>query len=575
LSNCTRLQALDSYYSSLQVTHWKDLPKTKSNDIISETHNVDYNSTLCDDISSTSDYESTCDSDSDSMSDTFDMNGEIDKESSNKHSDYYKLLVFLDDHPQCETHKVQLLHNCNAKVPDFVGGVLPRCDKGNQEDYCMTMLTLFKPWRIGTDLKSRVNTWSSAFETHQFSDCQKEIMINFNLRYECNDARDDFASQRKSKRQTSNDWPFDLNDDVLTDVEDNFDGILLPDNIDFQDGDSWMNLAADDKSSRLQVERMMAAEDMLQCNGLVDSKFEDKNIIKSLPIIENATQSGNYWQNLLKKQKEHILQERIGQATSAQEKSQAYISNTVNKVKVIDQSYFEKSFKAYAPEDQALIQTTVTVHTLNNEQTRAFCIIANHATLVKPPQLKMYLGGMAGTGKSQVIKALMYFFKERNQSYRFMCMAPTGSAASLIGGSTYHSVLGINPYREKTDQLTSLNDVRYTLKYVDYIFMDEISMIDCTNLYNISKQMCKALDDEFNPFGGKNMIFTGDFAQLPPVSTGKALYSNTVTSVLHTTQSYAEQEAALSKAIWHQFTTAVILRENMRQRSQSVDDAKL
>jgi len=34
------------------------------------------------------------------------------------------------------------------------------------------------------------------------------------------------------------------------------------------------------------------------------------------------------------------------------------------------------------------------------------------------------------------------------------------------------------------------------------------------------------------------------------------------------------QESAIGKALWHQVTTVVILRENMRQKSQSPEDAK-
>ena len=48
---------------------------------------------------------------------------------------------------------------------------------------------------------------------------------------------------------------------------------------------------------------------------------------------------------------------------------------------------------------------------LNTDQERAFCIIANHASTEKPEQLLMYIGGMAGTGKSQVIKAQTAFFE--------------------------------------------------------------------------------------------------------------------------------------------------------------------
>ena len=55
----------------------------------------------------------------------------------------------------------------------------------------------------------------------------------------------------------------------------------------------------------------------------------------------------------------------------------------------------------------------------------------------------MYLGSMGGTGKSQVIKSLMHFFKSRNESHRFVVLAPTGTAAALLQGSTYHSFLGV------------------------------------------------------------------------------------------------------------------------------------
>ena len=78
-----------------------------------------------------------------------------------------------------------------------------------------------------------------------------------------------------------------------------------------------------------------------------------------------------------------------------------------------------------------MIDSVIKKFDLNSEQERAFRIVANHATIDNPTQLKMYLGGMGGTGKSQVLKALMEFFKERNESYRIMILASTGSAAAL------------------------------------------------------------------------------------------------------------------------------------------------
>jgi hypothetical protein len=50
--------------------------------------------------------------------------------------------------------------------------------------------------------------------------------------------------------------------------------------------------------------------------------------------------------------------------------------------------------------EQNIINNTVSDFSLNNEQEISFRIIANHASTEKPEQLIMYIGGMAGTGKS-------------------------------------------------------------------------------------------------------------------------------------------------------------------------------
>ena len=52
---------------------------------------------------------------------------------------------------------------------------------------------------------------------------------------------------------------------------------------------------------------------------------------------------------------------------------------------------------------------------MNTEQERAFRIIANYTVSKNPEQLQMYLGGMGGTGKTQVISvaaALSWHFQK-------------------------------------------------------------------------------------------------------------------------------------------------------------------
>ncbi|KAF6759528.1 hypothetical protein DFP72DRAFT_792369, partial [Ephemerocybe angulata] len=74
------------------------------------------------------------------------------------------------------------------------------------------------------------------------------------------------------------------------------------------------------------------------------------------------------------------------------------------------------------------------------------------------------------------------------------------------------------------------------------------------------------------PFGGLNVILSGDFAQLPPVN-GNALYSRNVSMHQEARQKPWEQENTIGKHIWLQFTTVVILTENMRQIDDSPEEA--
>ncbi|KDR67900.1 hypothetical protein GALMADRAFT_41660, partial [Galerina marginata CBS 339.88] len=63
-------------------------------------------------------------------------------------------------------------------------------------------------------------------------------------------------------------------------------------------------------------------------------------------------------------------------------------------------------------------------------------------------------------------------------------------------------------------------------------------------MYKISAQLSKALNAFDLPFGGINIIFAGDFAQLPPVA-GSSLFSQGVGTQLHSGLSLSGQEAAI------------------------------
>ncbi|KAF9031157.1 hypothetical protein BJ165DRAFT_1319745, partial [Panaeolus papilionaceus] len=135
--------------------------------------------------------------------------------------------------------------------------------------------------------------------------------------------------------------------------------------------------------------------------------------------------------------------------------------------------YLQKTFNGATADGQKYAELSIKEFQLNKEQERAFRIIANHANCTNPEQLQMYIGGMGGTGKSQILKSLIQFFEKRDEKYRFITVAPTGSAAALLGGSTYHSAFGINS--RMSDR--QLGPIKARLIGVEYIFLDEVSML--------------------------------------------------------------------------------------------------
>ncbi|KAF9539142.1 hypothetical protein CPC08DRAFT_651261, partial [Agrocybe pediades] len=156
--------------------------------------------------------------------------------------------------------------------------------------------------------------------------------------------------------------------------------------------------------------------------------------------------------------------------------------------------YFRCNFKAQQEEMANHAEDIVKMFSLNEEQERAFRIIVNHSSCAALEQLKMYLGGMGGTRKTQVIKALIELFKRKNQLHHFIVLGPTGTAAALLNGSMYHSALGIHMKSNKEAEMVStstnlIHDLREKLAGVQYIFLDEVSMVACHKLYAISARL--------------------------------------------------------------------------------------
>ena len=488
-----------------------------------------------------------------------------------KKVDLHGKYAFLQNHPLHETHQISISKS-KVLVPNFAGGSLPRCDRGDREYYCTTMLTLFKPWRHGKNLKEDDQSWDEAFTDYKFTLRQTELMKFFNIRYECNDARDDYSKLLKQKNATDGVFPRWFS----SDDNDNFDDDSYNDGSDFavheeHEEDQYTFVG---KKGQQRMEQMAEIQKIVTSAGWLD-QCPDGPPSMDFAEIEPEELPPSQWDAAVQEKRQQVLAER-NKALPAQSGKKSGKDPNQNDVRIVDRSYLQKNFKAQSETAQKLIEDVVEKFELTSEQERAFRIIANHAVAPGSEQLIMYVGGMGGTGKSQVIKALMDLFKARNESHRFVVLAPTGTAAALLQGSTYHSFLGV-PIEGQTalrNETTNNAQVKARLDGVEYIFLDEVSMVSCDDNYKISSQLAKALNEFDLPYGGVNMIFSGDFAQLPPVF-GSPLYSGTVGTQLMSRMTVQGQKAAIGKALWHQVTTVVILRKNMRQRTQTAQDAKM
>ena len=131
----------------------------------------------------------------------------------------------------------------------------------------------------------------------------------------------------------------------------------------------------------------------------------------------------------------------------------------------------------------------------------------------------VFLTGMSGTGKSLIIKL---FYDKYKNSKNIGMTSTTGTSAILIGGTTLHSFLGIGLGKDMVESLyLKIKKKSYMLKRwceLDTIIIDEISMLS-PELFDKLELLARKLRYNERPFGGIQLILTGDFLQIPCIGT--------------------------------------------------------
>jgi ATP-dependent DNA helicase PIF1 len=193
----------------------------------------------------------------------------------------------------------------------------------------------------------------------------------------------------------------------------------------------------------------------------------------------------------------------------------------------------------------------MTLPNLTEEQQKAFDAIVQGKSI--------FITGPGGTGKSFLLKYLYHHIPERTGKY-IDITALTGCAALLIGrfAKTVHSWAGIGLGRDPAPSLAvSIKRSGKCLRRwlgADILVIDEVSMMTCELLEKLD-MIAKIIRRNEKPMGGIQMVFVGDFYQLPPVSKEKELpfesplWKEIIQETIALTQILRQEDLAFQKIL--------------------------
>ena len=137
--------------------------------------------------------------------------------------------------------------------------------------------------------------------------------------------------------------------------------------------------------------------------------------------------------------------------------------------------------------------------------------------------LFLFLSRNAGTGKSYLLRLMIDAVKvvkakagDDLTKPPLIVMAPTATAAFIIGGKTIDSVLGFLPGDANSYSRPSsskLATMKYTFEDVSLVICDEASMVGCNKLLKINYRLQELFDGARSKqyMGGVSFIASGKY----------------------------------------------------------------
>jgi ATP-dependent exoDNAse (exonuclease V) alpha subunit len=183
------------------------------------------------------------------------------------------------------------------------------------------------------------------------------------------------------------------------------------------------------------------------------------------------------------------------------------------------------------------------------------------------------LTGAAGSGKTYVLN--QYIQRARRKGKSVAVTATTGLAATHLNGTTIHSWSGIGVHSEFDKSLTNkLGKTRQEIiNKADILIIDEISMLHDFRL-DMVDQVLRSVRESNEPFGGIQVILSGDFFQLPPINrvgertgsfvTGSQVWSQNVFTVCYLETQFRQIYDESYAAILNGIRAGVLTRQQLK-----------
>ncbi len=171
---------------------------------------------------------------------------------------------------------------------------------------------------------------------------------------------------------------------------------------------------------------------------------------------------------------------------------------------------------------------------LNKKQRKAIKLA------IDPTVKTLFITGAGGTGKTEIIKEITQYYDHKD----LILLAPTHSAAQLIGGETIHGFfkiamqLDMEADREEDALSCNLGSAELANAEGKVVLIDEISMV--------GKKM---LDSIIEHLPVRKLILVGDLEQLEPVKERAVAWGDHCTHEVNLEENYRTSNPKILKAI--------------------------